>query len=69
MDLEKAVQKRSEKASPPSPAPKTRVHVVRFGESLSIIAQKYSLSLDDLCRMNRITPRDVIHPGQELKVQ
>lgn len=43
-------------------------HVVRSGESLSLIAQRYGITINDLCRLNRITPKSVIHPGQKLLI-
>jgi len=48
--------------------PKRRYHEVRPGESLYWIAQQYGISLDELCRLNYITPKQLIHPGQKLLV-
>lgn len=48
--------------------PKTVYHVVQPGEILSRIADKYGMTLNDLCRLNNITPKAVIHPGQRLMV-
>ena len=48
--------------------PKTAYHVVQPGEILTRIAEKYGMTLDDLCRLNKITPKAVIHPGQRLIV-
>jgi LysM repeat protein len=47
---------------------KTRYHIVRRGENLSLIASTYGLTLDELCNLNKITPRKPIHPGQKLQV-
>ena len=47
---------------------KRRYHEVRAGESLYRIARRYGMSLDELCRLNNITPDHVIHPGQKLLV-
>lgn len=55
----------------PAPTQKTsgnRIHIVRTGESLWSIAQKYGVSVDALCRANGITPRSTIRPGQKLKI-
>jgi len=52
---------------PVSPV-KRRFHEVRSGENLHRIALKYGLSVDELCRLNNITPSQVIHPGQKLLV-
>jgi len=43
-------------------------HMVRAGESLYRIAQKYDMKLEELCRLNRITPKHVISPGEKLLV-
>ncbi len=47
---------------------KKRYHTVRSGESLYTIANKYSISTDKLCRLNKITPKKPIQPGQKLLV-
>lgn len=46
-----------------------RKHTVQKGETLFSIAQRYALSLDDLCRLNDIDRNDVIQPGQTLVLQ
>ncbi len=46
---------------------KTKTHKVKEGESLSEIADKYSISLDDIKEWNNLK-KDVIVPGQELIV-
>ncbi|MGD9039456.1 MAG: LysM domain-containing protein [Desulfobacteraceae bacterium] len=43
-------------------------HEVRRGETLSRIAQKYGLSVERLCRLNKITSKTVIRPGQRLLI-
>jgi LysM repeat protein len=43
-------------------------HEVRPGETLFRIAKKHSMSVDKLCRLNRITPKTLLHPGQKLLV-
>lgn len=67
-----AVIKRTQAAAvitekPVSPV-KRRFHEVRSGENLYRIALKYGLSVDELCRLNTITPSQVIYPGQKLLV-
>lgn len=52
---------------PPSLAER-RYHEVRPGENLYRIAIKYGISVDELCRLNNITPEQVIHSGQKLLV-
>ena len=47
--------------------PRTRVHKVRSGETLSSIARKCGTSIDRLCRMNNIKRTTVLRPGQILK--
>lgn len=47
---------------------KARYHEVGKGETLSRIAQKYGITVDELCRLNKITPKTVIRPGQKLLV-
>jgi len=52
----------------PSPAVKQKYHTVRAGESLYTIARKYGISTDSLSKLNNITPKKPIHPGQKLLV-
>ncbi len=43
-------------------------HVVRKGESFYSIAKKYGISVVDLCRLNNLSQKSVIRPGQKLLV-
>jgi hypothetical protein len=47
---------------------KRRYHTVRTGESLYTIAKKYGISTEKLCRLNKITSKKLIKPGQKLLV-
>ncbi|MBD3306467.1 LysM peptidoglycan-binding domain-containing protein [candidate division KSB3 bacterium] len=48
-----------------SPAP-YKVHVVKSGESLSVIAGKYQVDLSQLRQVNRLASADLIYVGQRL---
>ena len=43
-------------------------HVVRPGDNLYRIARKYRISVDELCRLNNISKKQAIYPGQKLLV-
>lgn len=45
----------------------TRVHRVKSGETLSKIAAKRGTTVDKLCKLNGISRRTVLRPGQILK--
>ena len=45
---------------------KKRFHEVRAGETLYRIAKTYGITLDELCRLNNISPNRAIQPGQKL---
>jgi membrane-bound lytic murein transglycosylase D len=45
-----------------------RVHRVRSGESLWSISRKYGMSVAQLARMNHISTKSVLQPGQRLQV-
>lgn len=53
-----------------APAPRTlggsRVHVVYPGQTLAMIAKRYNVSIDALCKANGITRRSPIRPKQRL---
>jgi len=44
------------------------VHVVRRGDSLFAIAVSYGVKLSELLRLNSLTERSVIHPGQLIRI-
>ncbi len=52
----------------PFPLDKGRYHEVRSGETLYRISRQYDISVDELCRLNNLTPEQAIHPGQKLLV-
>ena len=52
----------------PFPLAKGRYHEVRSGETLYRIALQYGISVDELCRLNNLTPEQAIQPGQKLLV-
>ena len=47
----------------------TETYTVLKGDSPYIIAQKHQMDLSDFLRMNRLTPRSTIFPGQKLSVK
>lgn len=48
--------------------PEYTVHIVQSGESLSIIAKRYGVTVEDLVNLNDITDMDLIVIGQEILV-
>ena len=44
-----------------------KYHKVRKGDTLSAIAKKNGTSIDALCKLNRITRRTTLRPGQVLR--
>ncbi|MBF0242707.1 MAG: transglycosylase SLT domain-containing protein [Desulfamplus sp.] len=48
---------------------KNQFHVVKVGDSLTGIAQKYGLSFERLLLLNNLTKKSLIHPGQRLIVR
>jgi len=44
------------------------VHVVRSGETLSLIAARYGVRLMDLLAVNGLSLRSLIHPGQAIRI-
>src|SRR5690606_22555420 len=45
-----------------------RVHVVARGHTLTAIAGRYGVSVEDICRANGISPKTMLKPGQELVI-
>ena len=52
----------------PSSQSESLYHEVRSGETLFKIARKHSMSVDELCSLNGITPKTLLHPGKKLLV-
>ena len=48
---------------------KPDTYVVKQGDSLTRIARNHDMSLYQLCRLNKLSRRATIHPGQKLLVQ
>lgn len=44
-------------------------HIVEYGESISLIAQKYRIPMETICQLNQISPKDYVYPGQRLKIK
>lgn len=59
-----------EPAPPEEAAPQPQVYVVESGDTLRGIAEQFGVEVDDLLRVNDMTPEDgdAIYPGQELVV-
>jgi len=52
----------------PTTLGKKRFHEVRSGDTLYRIANKYGISVKELCRLNNIGQNKIIQPGQKLVV-
>ena len=46
---------------------RSRVYKVRTGDTLSKIAKKHGVTVDQLCRLNHISRTKMLKPGQILK--
>jgi LysM repeat protein len=59
------------KSNTPPPPPKYKYvyHVVKKGESLSVIARQYRVSVAYICKMNRITAKTILRPGRTLRIR
>jgi LysM repeat protein len=53
-------------ASPQPQLTRPSTYIVKEGDTLSTIAEKFGVSLEDLMRINAISNPDLIYPGQEL---
>jgi LysM repeat protein len=46
-----------------------RYHQVRAGETLFGISRRYGLTVEELRRLNKLTPEATIHPEQKLLIR
>jgi LysM repeat protein/RNA polymerase subunit RPABC4/transcription elongation factor Spt4 len=54
---------------PPTPtAPKQVTYVIKEGDSLSVIAEQFGISIEALMIANNLTDRDIIHPDDVLVI-
>lgn len=72
LQKEKILVPPKSKAQAPQKTPTTlgkkRFHEVRPGDTLYRIANKYGISVEELCRLNNIGKNAIIQPGQKLVV-
>ncbi len=52
----------------PSPTATPRIHVVRAGENLTLIAARYGVSVETIVAANGLESPDLIYPGQRLRI-
>lgn len=46
-----------------------KIHIVKKGENLTLIAKRYNLTLSKLLRLNNFSQKKVIHPGERIVVK
>ena len=63
-----AESKKPEQAKISQKSAKPAYHEVKAQETLYQISRRYGITVDDLRKLNRLTPETVIHPGQKLIV-
>ncbi len=56
-------------AQPAAAETKLKVYNVRKGDTPFMIAERFNMPLESLLRVNRLTPRCTIYPGQSLQVE
>ena len=61
-------EKASSQAKTAKSRKKGKHYVVERGDSLFRIAQKHKMTVDQLCKLNKITKNTVLHPGVKLLV-
>ena len=62
------VAKNTTSARPkPTAKPRSKVHRVKSGENLSVIASKYGTTVAKLCKLNGISRKTMLRPGQIIK--
>ena len=58
------------RATTKAPAPnRPLMHTVRAGETLTAIAGRYAITVDEICALNKIPADGVLYPGTHLKIR
>ena len=63
----KAEESKSSARPKPTARPRTKIHRVKSGENLSIIAAKHGTTVSKLCKLNGISRKTILRPGQIIK--
>jgi LysM repeat protein len=65
-----AVESKAKPSSPPQPAASSekQYHTVQKGETLYRISKKYDISVEELQKLNNLSPGQALHTGQKLQV-
>ena len=58
----------SKESAPAQPAKGSGNYYVQRGDSPYIIARKYNMSLNQFLKINNLTPRSTIYPGQSVRI-
>lgn len=59
----------AQKSGTPSGEEKSQTHTVKKGETLSIIARNYNVTVDQLCEWNNVKKTDVLRIGQVIIIK
>lgn len=59
----------SQESNPTQPAKGSGSYYVQRGDSPYIIARKYNMSLNQFLKINNLTPRSTIYPGQSVRIE
>jgi LysM repeat protein len=65
---EKQVLGVTSEANPPAPEPQFTEYIVKNGDTLFNISQKYNLRWDSIAQINSLSEPYVLHAGQSLKI-
>jgi len=60
---------KKKKSETPSTGTKAQLYVVKKGDTLSSIAAKHGLSIEQICRMSGIRINQLLHIGQQLRLR
>ena len=68
VDFENVISETQSRPTPPAESPAMQAYEVAVGDTLTAIAAKHGLSIDEIARKNNITNVDNIGVGQQLKL-
>ena len=69
LSIKQVLKVPSSESAPVKPVKGSGAYYVQQGDSPYIIARKHNMSLNHFLKLNNLTPRSTIYPGQSVQIE